>query len=1065
MNAQPIRGLQDLEKLAQQGRESLYPCRPKVVVGTSSCGLAAGAGEQFETLDRIIAERNVNVALARTGCIGFCQREPLVDVIIPGKPRVIFAGLDIDELGDVVDKAAQGEIRAEKAMAYIEQPAPEMLGAVGQGTGNGYDGLRHLTELDFYRKQRHVVLRNCGFLDPCSIEEYIARGGYRALFGVLTEMSPEEVIELVNRAGLRGRGGAGFPTGTKWGICRKQPGDEKYVICNGDEGDPGAFMDRSVMEGDPHSVLEGMITGAYAIGAHKGYLYVRGEYPQAVANLSTAIEQAHSLGILGTDIFGTGFDFDLSVVRGAGAFVCGEETGLIASIEGEIGSPLQRPPFPAQSGLWGKPTNINNVESWANVPIIMERGADWFADIGTDKSKGTKVFSLVGKVKNTGLVEVPMGTTLREIVYDVGGGIHKGREFKAVQTGGPSGGCIPASLLDLPMDYEKLRESGAMMGSGGLIVMDERTCMVDVARYFMTFLVDESCGKCAPCREGLFHILGILTRICEGDGQQGDIEQLERWAKYVKKSALCQLGGTAPNSVLSTLHHFRDEYEEHIHEKHCRASVCEGLFESPCAHACPAEVNVPQYLGLVAENRLDDAVDVIRLRNPFVSVCGRVCDAPCERRCRRSDVDEPLAIRALKRYAIDNAEKVSAPLAPAAVGRKEVAIVGSGPAGLSCAYFLALMGRPSVVFEALPIPGGMLAVGIPEYRLPKRILQADIDFILSHGVELQTSTRVESIDALRTDGYRAVFVATGAHIDRKLGVDSEDLDGVVDSLAFLRSRALGEPVSCGKKVAVIGGGNAAVDTARSSFRLGAEQVLILYRRTRQEMPAYEEEIEAALEEGIELHELVAPTRVLGKDGKVSGIGMIRMRLGDADESGRRRPIPIERSEFIVECDTVIPAIGQAASVEATRDVVELSGWGGVKADVLTGATSVPEVYSGGDCVSGGGTVVEAIGAGRKAAVAIDRMLGGSGELPPNVGTSMQRPTEEELEKTLDLARVEEPTVPVEQRRGNFAEVLHGLTPDAAHAEASRCMRCDLERAEISGNGAKVSGNGQDPTDN
>jgi NADH:ubiquinone oxidoreductase subunit F (NADH-binding)/(2Fe-2S) ferredoxin/ferredoxin len=597
---EPIRSLEELKKLGAQGRESLYPCRPKLMVGMSSCGLAAGAGEQFELLERTIAERGADVALARTGCIGFCQREPLVDVIIPGKPRVVFSKLKPDKLEKLVEEAERGRVPTAGALAYIEQPPGEMLGEATKYGGNGFDGVPHIAELDFYSKQYRLALGNCGFLDPGKLQEYVARGGYRALFRALTRMDPEGVIDEVSRAGLRGRGGAGFPTGRKWAICRSQPGDEKYVICNGDEGDPGAFMDRSLMEGDPHAVLEGMVIGAYAIGSHKGYLYVRGEYPLAIANLSAAIKQARSIGVLGSDIFGTGFSFDLSIVRGAGAFVCGEETGLIASVEGEIGSPRQRPPFPAQAGLWDKPTNINNVETWANVPNILNRGADWFASIGTDESKGTKVFSLVGKVKNTGLVEVPMGTTLRDIVFNVGGGIQKGRQFKAVQTGGPSGGCIPEELLDLPVDYEKLREMGAMMGSGGLIVIDERTCMVDVARYFLHFLVDESCGKCIPCREGVFQMHEILSRIAEGGGKAGDIELLERVALYVKNSSLCQLGGTAPNPVLSTLRHFRDEYEVHIEQKKCPAGVCKALVRfhidaelcngcGLCKRNCPTE--------------------------------------------------------------------------------------------------------------------------------------------------------------------------------------------------------------------------------------------------------------------------------------------------------------------------------------------------------------------------------------------------------------------------------------------------------------------------------------------
>jgi len=1046
METKRVEDLQDLARLAERGRESLYPSRPKVVVGMSSCGLAAGAGEQFDALGQAIAKREADIALARTGCIGFCQREPLVDLILPGKPRVVFSRLEADELDSLVETALQGKMPAREALACIEQPAGDMLGLGPKGDGNGFDGLPHLSELDFYSKQRRIALRNCGLLDPGSIEEYFARGGYRALYRALRKMGPGQVIEEVTRAGLRGRGGAGFPTGKKWAICHEQSADQKYIICNGDEGDPGAFMDRSVMEGDPHSVLEGMMIGAYAIGASQGYLYVRGEYPLAIENLSVAIAQARAAGLLGPNIFGSDFSFDVAIVRGAGAFVCGEETALIISIEGDLGTPRPRPPFPAQDGLWGKPTNINNVESWANVPVIIDRGSDWFAGIGTDNSKGTKVFSLVGKVENTGLVEVPMGTPLRDIVYGIGGGIPNRRKFKAVQTGGPSGGCIPATLLDLPVDFDKLRESGAMMGSGGLIVMDDRTCMVDLAKYFVAFLMDESCGKCTPCREGLFHMHSILLRISNGEGKDGDIEVLEKLAEYVKDTSLCALGGTAPNSVLSTIRYFREEYEEHIRQKLCRASVCEGLVEAPCSHACPAGINIAQYVGLIAEERPGEAVDLIRRRNPFVSTCGRICDAPCEQRCRRSDVDEPLAIRALKRYAFDTATETAPPVTQKATGKPDVAVIGSGPAGLSCAYFLATMGRLSVVFEALPIPGGLLAVGIPEYRLPKDSLKADIDFILAHGIELRTNTRVESIEELRSQGFKAVFVATGAEKDRALGIEGDDLDGVTESLAFLRGRALDEPLPCGNSVAVIGGGNAAVDTARSAKRLGADKVAILYRRTRDEMPAYEEEVEAALEEGIELHELVAPKRITGEAGKVTGIEMVRMTLGEADESGRRRPVPVEGSEFVVECDMVIPAIGQRVASEAVEEAVQLNSWGGVEADVLTGGTSAPDVFAGGDCVSGGATVVEAIAEGQRAAVAIDRMLGGVGALPDNTGTSTRRPSEEELEKTLGMARAAEPVLAIEQRVGSFDEVLCDLPAGVACGEAGRCLRCDLERA-------------------
>jgi NADH:ubiquinone oxidoreductase subunit F (NADH-binding)/(2Fe-2S) ferredoxin len=523
-----------------------------------------------------------DVDVRATGCHGFCERGPLV-VIFPQK--IFYHGVQIKHVDSMIERTIQNNELVESLL--FKDPVTKKK-----------FHLEH--EVPFYAKQQRIVFRNNGKIDPAEIDDYIATDGYAALAKVLTGLTPEEVIRQVQKSGLRGRGGGGFPTGKKWEICREQAGDEKYIICNGDEGDPGAFMDRSIMEGDPHSVLEGMTIGAYAIGATRGYLYVRGEYPLAVSNLSIAIQQSQVLGLLGDDILGSGFSFEVEIVRGAGAFVCGEETGLIASIQGDIGSPRQRPPYPAQAGLWGKPTNINNVETWANVPVIIDRGPDWFASIGTERSKGTKVFSLVGKVQNTGLVEVPMGTTMREIVYDIGGGTQKKRKFKAVQTGGPSGGCIPESLLDLPVDFDKLQEAGAMMGSGGLIVMDERTCMVDVAKYFLAFLVDESCGKCTACREGVAQMHSVLLRIVQGNGRDGDIELLEQLGAYVKETSLCQLGGTAPNPVLSTLRYFRDEYETHIHDKKCRAGVCKSLVRFTidaeacngcglCLRCCPAE--------------------------------------------------------------------------------------------------------------------------------------------------------------------------------------------------------------------------------------------------------------------------------------------------------------------------------------------------------------------------------------------------------------------------------------------------------------------------------------------
>jgi NADH-quinone oxidoreductase subunit F len=494
-----------------------------------------------------------------TGCHGFCERGPLVSL---APQEVFYQGVEVDDVPAIVTQTlARG--------AVIER-----LLAQDPITGKR---VRQEQEIPFYRRQQRIVLRFNGVIDPTDIREYIALGGYRALGDVLTHRTPEEVIEIIERSGLRGRGGAGFPTGKKWRLARAAPGSIKYVICNGDEGDPGAFMDRSLLEGNPHGVIEGMIIGAYAVGATRGIIYVREEYPLAVRTLQIALAQAREYGFLGEAIFDSAFSFDIEIVRGAGAFVAGEETALIAAVEGRVSEPRQRPPYPVQRGVWGHPTVINNVETWANVPIILERGPEWFARLGTATSKGTKIFSLVGKVANTGLVEIPMGMTLRELVEEIGGGALPQREIKAVQIGGPSGGCLPKALFDLPIDYESLTEAGAMMGSGGLIVMDDRTCMVDVARYFMDFLRDESCGKCLPCREGTQRMYELLTAMCEGRATDADLDLLEELAQVVKETSLCGLGQTAPNPVLTTLRYFRSEYEAHIRQKRCPAGVCKAL--------------------------------------------------------------------------------------------------------------------------------------------------------------------------------------------------------------------------------------------------------------------------------------------------------------------------------------------------------------------------------------------------------------------------------------------------------------------------------------------------------
>ena len=606
-----LRTLEDLNAIALRGRSRLYPDRPKILIGMATCGQAAGATEVLEAVREEVEKNNLPYDVAETGCIGWCCQEPLLDVWLPGKGRFTYGRMKPGRARQIV-RAIPNDLKLEWAIARMTGDDNHLTGAwthyVPAGDGR-FPGVPEYKDVPMFRRQLRIVARNCGLIDPASLEEYIARGGYQALHHALVWLKPEEIVQQVIRSGLRGRGGAGFPTGRKWQAVRDAPGDIKYVICNGDEGDPGAYMDRTELESDPHAVLEGMILGAYAMGATEGVVYVREEYPLAVTRVKQAIAQAESLGLLGDDLFGSGFSFHVRVVKGAGAFVCGEETALIRSVQGRVGEPQQRPPYPAIQGLWGRPTCINNVETWANIPPIVMRGGEWYAGIGTASSKGTKTFCLVGNVVNTGLIEVPMGISLREIVDELGGGIPKGRACKAVQTGGPSGGCIPDGKLDLPMDFDSLTQAGSIMGSGGMIVMDESICMVDIAKYFLGFLEDESCGKCFTCREGTQRLKEIVARISEGKGREEDLALLEDLSWLVKESSLCGLGQTAPNPVLSTLRYFRDEYLAHIRERRCPAKVCRELItfsiDPVTCNGCGACVQVCSGKAILGEkNRL-----------------------------------------------------------------------------------------------------------------------------------------------------------------------------------------------------------------------------------------------------------------------------------------------------------------------------------------------------------------------------------------------------------------------------------------------------------------------------
>ena len=1019
----------ELEEFRRDIISKRGPNKPCIAVCTGTGCLALGAAKVVAPFKEEIKKQGLEtkVDVRETGCPGFCERGPLT-VIYPDE--ICYLQVQPGDAEEIVSQT----ILAKKVIDRLLYVDP----TTGAKTV-------HESEIPFYRKQKRLLIGNNIKVDPKSIDDYLAVGGYAALVKALFHQTPEQVIEMVKQSKLRGRGGAGFPTGLKWEFARKSQNETKYVIVNADEGDPGAFMDRAVLEGNPFSVLEGLTIGAYAMGAHEGYVYVRQEYPLAVENVTRAIKKAEEHGFLGKNILGSGFDFTAKVHRGAGAFVCGEETALLASLEGKPGEPRARPPYPAVQGLNGKPSNINNVETWATIPLILNKGPEHFASIGTEGSKGTKIFSLVGKVNNTGLVEVPMGITLRDIIYELGGGVPNGKKFKAVQTGGPSGGCIPAQYLDTEVDFDELPKVGAIMGSGGMIVMDEDTCMVDVAKYFLTFLSTESCGKCSPCREGIRQMLKILTRISEGKGKESDIGLLMELAESTRDASLCALGGTAPNSVLSTLKYFRHEYEDHILHKRCPAGVCVELYKAKCTNACPIGQDVPGYLSLVGEGRYEEAVSLIYQTNPLPGVCGRVCTHPCTDVCLRAETDEPVNITKIKRFAVDMAKRrgYTVKLEKGEPKEEKIAVIGGGPGGLAAAYSLALMGYRPTIFEELPELGGMLRYGIPPYRLPRDILDQEIEFLIRVGVEVKTNTRVGreiTLEQLQKD-YDAMFVAVGAHKSLPMRISGEDLPGVKGGAEFLRQVELGIAPNPGKRVAVIGGGDVAMDISRSCRRMGAE-VTILYRRERKDMPASEEEISDALAEGIQLKELVAPKSIRKTDTGLV-LEMELCELKDFDRSGRRRPVPIAGAVVTQEFDTIFSAIGQGSDLEFAGSI-EIKG-DTIAVDRHRLLTNLPGVFAGGDAVIGPARVVDALAHGKKAAVEIDRYLAKKAGREPHAESLEKIQVTMTLPKEIiETPMAEIPKLDPQERIKDFAaEVELGFDEETAKKECGRCLRCDV----------------------
>ena len=1015
------------------------PTKPSLIVCAGTACQASGSSQIVLAAKKYLLEHSLleRVSLRVTGCHGFCEMGPFV---LTQPQNAFYTQVKAGDVPRLIDALLAG--------TYVED-----LLYRDPGTGIRY---KSRDDIPFFRQQRRAVLGLNEKIDPIRIHDYIANDGYLALERALGHKDRSWVVEEVKRSGLRGRGGAGFSTGLKWELLAKRKDRaEKVLVCNADEGDPGAYMDRSVLEGNPHSIIEGMIIGAYGTGATQGFVYVRDEYPVAIKHLEIALDQARELGLLGGDILGTGVSFDIKVAKGAGAFVCGEETALIHSIEGKVGEPRQRPPFPVERGVWGRPTAINNVETWANVPIIFRMGAEAYAKVGAKGNSGTKIFSLVGKIRNTGLVEVPMGVPIADVVMKIGGGSPSGAKIKAVQTGGPSGGCIPAARFDLPIDYESLGAAGSIMGSGGMIVMDENTCMVDVAKFFMNFLRGESCGKCLTCRKGTQRMHEILEDITSGKGTLAHIDLLEELAQVVKDTTMCGLGQTAANPVLSTLRYYRHEYERHVLDKRCDAFVCEELVGAPCQSACPVGTEAWRYVALLEQGKLEEAYQVIRAANPFPSVCARVCDRQCEVHCRLgASGSEPVAVRALKRFVVDHVDPscYRPPVRLRVADRKlpPVAVVGAGPAGLTAAHELALLGHPVTVFEAGDHPGGMLLAAIPPYRLPREVLQKEIDAILKN-VEVKCGARLGddlTIDELFADGYQAIFLAMGAHRSATLGLEGEDVAGVVPSLDFLRAFNLERRVMARGHVGVVGGGNSAVDAARVALRCeGVESVTLLYRRTRQEMPAQAEEIEAAVEEGVHLRPLVSPVKLHVQDGRLTGVRCIKNTLGDFDASGRRRPVPIAGSEFDIGLDTLIMATGESPDIGYLPDMaVPLDKSGRPAADRATGATRRRGVFCGGDVFSGPNTVIEAIAAGKRAARAIHRYLQGQ---EPREAAEPRRPSVYVPACAANDGNAEMPRLPhrmqaLTVRKSSFVEAELGPSEEEARREARRCLRCDLK---------------------
>lgn len=885
-----------------------------------------------------------------------------------------------------------------------------------------------------------------GLASP-SAADYLAAGGYGASL-TAARQGGRNVIRILRDADVRSRDGAGTPLFMTWRAAQSAPAPLKYVVCLGDDPDAGAGVWRKLLDTCPHAVLEGMICGGLAVGATTGIIYLRENDYDLAARLERAVAEAHAEGFLGEDAL-----LDIHIVTGGRAFLCGAEAPQITYLEEVLSNraPVERG---VTGGLFGWPTVMHDPETWCQVPLVLAQGPQWYRSLGRDGLSGTKLVHLAGPLAEPGLHEVPLGISIADIFSGPGGGLTDSPRIKAVQMGGPSGGFLPAEMLELALDYEILAEVGLSMGSGGMEILDDSICLVARTLELASGCIGDSCDQVIDCDRRLNRIKRLLREIEENRGTASHLFSLERVGVELLGHEVMGSGRSVARPLLTSLAYFRHDYDHHLSTGVCATGKRYGLDTAPCQAACPAGIDVPSYLALIGEGKYTEAVALIRQDNPLAWTCGLVCTHPCEAVCTRSEMDEPISIMCLKGFAADQImENGGYPRPPMEVPKDEkVAVIGAGPAGLSAAYFLTLRGYPVTIFEALPLAGGVLSVGIPEYRLPAKVVAAEVQAILDLGVELKTGVRIGrdvTIDELREQGYKAFFAGLGAPIGMNLGIDGErELLHVYDAMSYLSQVRMGRQMRPADEVIVVGGGNAAIDAARTCVRLGCKRVVIAYRRTRREMPAWEAEVRQAEEEGVELNFLTIPKRVVGEGGRVAGLEILHAELGEPDASGRRRPVPRQGSEQIIRAGAVIAAIGQSPRLKclSRHESITVSDRGRMVVNPDTLQTTVPDIFAGGDVVTGPATVVQAVAAGKWAARSIDAFLSGE-EIPK--GPPAKRPRARLETKDMVAServgrhRVEMPLIPMEERRNTFKWVEAGLSEEQAQAETARCLRCDL----------------------